>query len=74
MGRAGRFGTKGLALTFVATDEDSEAAEVMGFHGDLCPVRKCYRPCMFHIDVPYVYIYIYIHMYHIYISIYGIHP
>lgn len=25
MGRAGRFGTKGLALTFVATDEDSEA-------------------------------------------------
>lgn len=25
MGRAGRFGTKGLALTFVATDEDQEA-------------------------------------------------
>ena len=72
MGRAGRFGTKGLALTFVATDEDSEAAEVMGFHGDLCPVRKCYRPCMFHIDVPYVYIYTYVP--YIYISIYGIHP
>lgn len=25
VGRAGRFGTKGLALTFVATDEDQEA-------------------------------------------------
>merc|ERR1719343_350545 len=24
VGRAGRFGTKGLALTFVSTDEDSE--------------------------------------------------
>ena len=28
MGRAGRFGTKGLALTFVATEEDSEVQDV----------------------------------------------
>ena len=28
MGRAGRFGTKGLALTFVATEEDSEVSRV----------------------------------------------
>ena len=28
MGRAGRFGTKGLALTFVATEEDSEVPRV----------------------------------------------
>ena len=34
MGRAGRFGTKGLALTFVATDEDSEAERSRIFSTD----------------------------------------
>ena len=40
MGRAGRFGTKGLALTFVATEEDSEDKDMVNGIGFSLPMAS----------------------------------
>merc|ERR1711935_673666 len=42
VGRAGRFGTKGLAITFVSNDEDAKTLETCSLVSR-CPSRSCPR-------------------------------